>query len=62
MKEIPDVSSHHLPAILSCEKAGLVKEGTLRGAVVRDDGRQDRILIGPLRDEGALRAVSSVGE
>jgi RimJ/RimL family protein N-acetyltransferase len=46
-----DVIANNLAAIRAYERAGFRQEGTLRGAVLRDGQRHDRIVMGVLRDE-----------
>lgn len=46
-----DVISSNARAIRAYEKAGFVQEGAMRGAVLRDGSRHDRIFMGILRDE-----------
>lgn len=46
-----DVISYNAPAIRAYEKAGFIREGAMRGAVLRDGHRYDRIIMGILREE-----------
>lgn len=46
-----DVISHNASAIRAYERAGFKHEGALRGAVLRDGRRHDRLYMGILREE-----------
>jgi RimJ/RimL family protein N-acetyltransferase len=46
-----DVIAGNAAAIRAYERAGFRREGSARGAVLRDGQRQDRVLMGILRDE-----------
>ena len=46
-----DVIANNAAAIRAYERAGFRQEGVLRGAVLRDGQRHDRIVMGVLRDE-----------
>ena len=46
-----DVISNNTPAIRAYRRVGFRQEGIVRGAVLRDGRRHDRILMGILRDE-----------
>ena len=48
-----DVIADNARAIRAYEKAGFKHEGAMRGAVLRDGQRCDRLLMGILRDEWA---------
>lgn len=48
-----DVIGSNARAIRAYERAGFRREGAWRGAVLRDGARQDRVLMGILRDEWA---------
>ncbi|HEU5015499.1 MAG TPA: GNAT family protein [Roseiflexaceae bacterium] len=54
-----DVISYNTAAIRAYERAGFQHEGAMRGAVLRDGVRSDRMIMGILRDEWRARHTSA---
>ena len=57
-----DVIATNTRAIRAYEKLGFQHEGRMRGAVLRDGQRTDRIFMGILRDEWSLSEEGTSGE
>ncbi len=57
-----DVIASNERALHTYEKLGFRREGTMRGAVLRDGRRTDRIYMGILRDEWAESQQASASE